>query len=1295
MMYISVQDLIWGQVFFIIFYQDSFDYMYEHTIVTCLFGRFIIDHHGDRQGIEEEVILHAVQTTLVGNAFIFCLKTATPPEQSAAGSATVHKLPMRAQPLCLADLLPSQKNGGKQSDLVAVQMIRANAKECSTYLTVLDVLKSLVEGEMNQPSFASGMSLQRAFSPNEEAHRSQTQLSISHRNSPNRRWTGKSSSICLDMSHETNKRRGTCADCGRHHSNTCVTSESSSTDHTLSTDSTTSQISLMFSCQSSMDQEFPSELSLTGASGRPGVRCSGGNSTLTNPRESKGNFLNESDYSFRVESLLSPGRGTRESLREKLIPFAGGRLDDKVTICETRNPQIVNSQNVCIAGPAKESVISCDDFFEDEKENCVHLDSTLPDLGQSLTSINCSVLSEQPNSLQSCLRLSDIGSSFSSSLNDSSLLLGDVDANYCSLKTTQEKESQKEIEEEVRTARPHTGNVAQVFSRQCQIVIPGMAGEKTVVSKRKSRYVDMPHSENLSLFLEGMVSQDGEHLSENSKGSAQHHVSEKCFHESEFVPGTRQQKRQQSNEKGRLGSHKRCRLDDSVESCDCHFGESRSRPASLSSAPRYTNSTDTISLLVSTEADVTDCSERKADAELPRQDAFDDGTVLHGCGDEVHSKQITWQPDKHSFAAMSKKHASKIHSIRTTCLSDKHACVPERGTSSTAAMSQLGMEADTKCPSNLLSESLCRQQAQDEQHLLVEQTENTVLVMPDSEDLDNFLDNLEWDTHTCHASQGTAMENRASYKTYHSYHDKTARKPLAQRQNHLNSKLVCTEEERLLTSDVKVASQQIKSSPPLKPGGRKATRQDVELGSKGTVVLSSDTHKAVHRTAAEVHNTAWNKAHQVCCPEAGKRQSWEMSQRVADMCTENGREAVCCNSFVDGSLDLFLSQGTNATDHGNCGHSVCSFVDADPPSTTLSENNVSHVGQSELSTEEFTGDSLSSRSCAILEHSSDRISSRVTSVVVNDNKPANDCEPNKNLNYNCMCCLPEDPQRKKVRFSRRRRVSSVQAMDMRMEKYTMQRNSSNLCLAETPTNTFDRSSVGQSVRPVNTNPMSSSGTPTINRSCLRLPFSPVPAFVSNLTNHHLASMCKCSTPLSRRESTVQNSIQSDELTQSGLTPIVASARHSVYLLGSQEHIGSQDLFSSLSRDENNLPAQNRLPGTGDLPESYLRFERMQTDVELTPCLKSAFGDCESPSSFDCSDTLFDNSESLPQSQHDQASCILLLPHSSVQTTVASTTVGWSDNESKNPVIAGSKQTPHPVTHFVSASATLSPDLFSP
>ncbi|KAK7097153.1 hypothetical protein V1264_004172 [Littorina saxatilis] len=130
------------------------------------FHQFISGSHGNGGFLEEDVMVQAVCTALVGRSYIFCVKTPNG-QSSARDAATSYSLkthsaaqdvaasqPLKAshgipRPACLADLLSapptSQRHDGKLSDLVAVQMIPTNTQDAER-VTVMDVLQQLVHG---------------------------------------------------------------------------------------------------------------------------------------------------------------------------------------------------------------------------------------------------------------------------------------------------------------------------------------------------------------------------------------------------------------------------------------------------------------------------------------------------------------------------------------------------------------------------------------------------------------------------------------------------------------------------------------------------------------------------------------------------------------------------------------------------------------------------------------------------------------------------------------------------------------------------------------------------------------------------------------------------------------------------------------------------------------------------------------------------------------------------------------------------------------------------------------------
>ncbi|KAL8559565.1 hypothetical protein ACOMHN_018728 [Nucella lapillus] len=283
------------------------------TSATChlsLFGGTLVPHFGcsanvfhqllhtitpDRQGADEDLILQALHTALVGRRYIFCLKThtvplqvtPTPPQPTSACAQWGMSRPPR-----LADLLrgvpASQRSGGKPGDFVAVQMIPVGAD--GDRASVASVLEGLVCIRPDGSSVAEsqGRDMSGAV-PGKE--RGQSRGNCEPGNLP------LANSCCSNQMDQTGRqgaRKGVCAissDDDNHDDNhddshedggnvrldqrddhQSTASDQSSFDPYYSQSSGNSQAMLGFSCQSSMDQEFPSSFGCAVAGSMSGDR---------------------------------------------------------------------------------------------------------------------------------------------------------------------------------------------------------------------------------------------------------------------------------------------------------------------------------------------------------------------------------------------------------------------------------------------------------------------------------------------------------------------------------------------------------------------------------------------------------------------------------------------------------------------------------------------------------------------------------------------------------------------------------------------------------------------------------------------------------------------------------------------------------------------------------------------------------------------------------------------------------------------------------------------------------------
>ena len=265
--------------------------------VSC---RFLLHHLGNGEDAAEETIVQAVQTTLVGNTYVFCLKTNTPLRRVTTDSGTQQTHPGPPSPLRLVDLLnahpPPQRHGGKLSDFIAVQMVRTGRQGASGHPTVMEVLKSRVAGSASgsQPTPDKDSSAPNTLKPAASRGRktpvrncrlkrrrslrgagSGTPGSQAGRPRPLRSDTGDTGCAGADCAAVSSPRR-----CSPSSSSPSSSSSSSSSSPScspaedfLSQNCSAGPSSAMFSCQSSMEREFPSGLSLTCS-----VRSWGGNS---------------------------------------------------------------------------------------------------------------------------------------------------------------------------------------------------------------------------------------------------------------------------------------------------------------------------------------------------------------------------------------------------------------------------------------------------------------------------------------------------------------------------------------------------------------------------------------------------------------------------------------------------------------------------------------------------------------------------------------------------------------------------------------------------------------------------------------------------------------------------------------------------------------------------------------------------------------------------------------------------------------------------------------------------------
>ena len=266
--------------------------------VSC---RFLLHHLGNGEDAAEETILQAVQTTLVGNTYVFCLKTNTPLRRVATDSGTQQTHPGPTSPLCLADLLNAhphpQRHGGKLSDFIAVQMVRTGRQGAAGHRTVMEVLKSRVAGSASgsRPTPDKDSSAANALKPAASRGRktpvttcrlkrrsslrvggSGTPGSQAGRPRPLRSETGDWGCAGADCAAVSSPRR--CSPSSSSSPSSASSSPSSSPSCSLAEDFLSQNCSAgpssaMFSCQSSMEREFPSGLSLTCS-----VRSWGGNS---------------------------------------------------------------------------------------------------------------------------------------------------------------------------------------------------------------------------------------------------------------------------------------------------------------------------------------------------------------------------------------------------------------------------------------------------------------------------------------------------------------------------------------------------------------------------------------------------------------------------------------------------------------------------------------------------------------------------------------------------------------------------------------------------------------------------------------------------------------------------------------------------------------------------------------------------------------------------------------------------------------------------------------------------------
>ena len=421
------------------------------------FFSFLSHHHGNRQGIEEETILQAVQTTLVGNTYIFCLKTSTP-FQVTANSEKPLSRPGIPSSLCLADLLsaqpPLERHDGKLSDFVAVQMVQTSFQDASGYQTVMDVLKRWVDesessswSPLKRDSSAS-LSLKREIPMKRGIPARNCRL----RRSGFRRSSGSRMNCSHLLQNETSYAACACAcvDCAACSTRCCASSSpaGSSAEDSQSQNTSIGPSSAMFSCQSSLEREFPADLSLTCSSDQleekskvwyensEGESQRGAEHRISNRNGSSASEVLDDASAFAFRASLSGADAP------SLAEDSGG--NSKVKVCA--EPKFDLTEQECPSSPSWNPVISdtnhsnmaviSENSTADDLTTLADFDSDLLDVSQPSSCAGREVFlskgSEwQHSSIQSSLKVEglsvlcskDTRASFSTSLNDSSLLL--------------------------------------------------------------------------------------------------------------------------------------------------------------------------------------------------------------------------------------------------------------------------------------------------------------------------------------------------------------------------------------------------------------------------------------------------------------------------------------------------------------------------------------------------------------------------------------------------------------------------------------------------------------------------------------------------------------------------------------------------------------------------------------------------------------------------------------------------------------------------------------------------------